>query len=115
MKMAVGVDIEDIERFKGKSEAFLNRIFTEKERQYCSSKSKSTEPYAVRFCAKEAVIKALNSMGIHQPEFKEIEIYNNENGCPFVKLPKKYENFQVDVSLSHDKTKAIAFVVINKK
>ena len=26
--MAVGVDIEDIERFKGKSQGFIERIFT---------------------------------------------------------------------------------------
>ena len=113
--MTIGVDIEDIERFNKKNEKFLNRIFTEKERLYCSSKAKSAEHYAVRFCAKEAVIKAMNSMGIHQPTLKEIEIYNDEKGCPFIKLPKKYENLQGDVSLSHDKTKAIAFVVINKK
>ncbi len=113
--MSVGTDIEDINRFEGKSDAFFNRIFTEKEIQYCCSKNQPSKHFAARFCAKEAVIKALNSMGIHQPSFKDIEIYNNENGCPFVKLPDKYKNLQIDISLSHDKTKAIAFVVISIK
>src|SRR5574344_427792 len=113
--MSVGVDIEDISRFVDKSQAFLNRIYTETEQIYCASKVKSERHYAVRFCAKEAITKALNSLGIAQPDFREIEIYNNEKGCPFVRLPRGYENLQVDISLSHDKTKAIAFVVINKK
>src|SRR5574344_1231543 len=113
--MAVGVDIEDISRFVDKTKPFINRVYTELEQNYCASKPKPERHYAVRFCAKEAITKALNSLEITQPTFREIEIYNNEKGCPYVRLPRGYENLQVDISLSHDKTKAIAFVVINKK
>lgn len=57
--MVIGVDIEDIERFKNKSEEFIQRIFTAVEIDYCQKFSKPESHYAARFCAKEAVIKHL--------------------------------------------------------
>jgi len=114
--MAVGVDIEDINRFESKSQGFLDRIFTKSEQDYCLSKSISAGHFAVRFCAKEAVTKALNSMGINHPQFNQIEVCHDQNGCPKIKLPEvaEYNNLKIDVSLSHDKTKAIAFVAISE-
>lgn len=113
--MAVGVDIEDIKRFEDKPQEFLDRIFTVNEQKYCLSKANPSGHFAVRFCAKEAVTKALNSINIRQPRLNEIEIYHNENKCPQIKLPEKkeYSNLKIELSLSHDKTKAIAFVSIN--
>lgn len=112
--MAVGVDIEDISRFENKSQNFLDRVFTKSEQEYCLSKSIPASHLAVRFCAKEAVTKALNSINIKHPAINQIEIYHSANGCPRVKLPKlkEYENLKIEVSLSHDRTKAIAFVTI---
>lgn len=117
--MAVGVDIEDINRFENKSQTFLNKVFTKSEQEYCLSKAIPASHFAVRFCAKEAVIKALNSMNLTHPWLNQIEIYHDENKCPKVrflgKLPqiKEYDNLGVEISLSHDRTKAIAFVVIS--
>ena len=112
--MAIGVDIEDINRFEGKSQKFLDKVFTKNEQEYCLKKPKPESHFAVRFCAKEAVTKALNSMNIRQPQHNKIEICHDENGCPKVKLPNedKYKDLQIEISLSHDKTKAIAFVTI---
>ena len=62
--MAIGVDIEDIERFKGKSEEFLHRVFTDLELEYCLKFSKPESHLAARFCAKEAVVKALKALEI---------------------------------------------------
>lgn len=114
--MTIGVDIEDIERFKNKSQEFLDRIYTKKEQEYCFSKPSPESHFAVRFCAKEAVIKALNSMGINHPRLNQIEICHNENSCPKIKLPENQEfsDLKIEISLSHDKTKAIAFATINK-
>lgn len=114
MILAVGVDIEEIKRFEGKPQSFLDRVFTKSEQEYCLSKAISTGHFAVRFCAKEAVTKALNSMGIKHPQLNHIEIYHDANGCPKVKLPdtSEYANLKIDVSLSHDRTKAVAFVTI---
>lgn len=113
--MNIGVDIEDIDRFEDKPQEFLDRVFTENEQKYCLSKPFPAGHFAVRFSAKEAVIKALNSMGINHPRLNQIEVYHGENNCPKIKLPdeKEFSNLKIEVSLSHDKTKAIAFVVIN--
>lgn len=110
--MTVGVDIEDIERFKNKSQEFVERVFTPLEIEYCKKFSKPESHFAVRFCAKEAVIKALCALGITDVTFSQIEIYHNENMCPQVRILKELEKKVVfNISLSHDRTKAIAFVV----
>ena len=109
--MAIGVDIEDINRFEGKSEEFLDRIFTPLELEYCMKYSKPQSHLAVRFCAKEAVVKTLTALGILHVSYNEIEIYHNENQCPQIRILKKLEkNIVFQVSLSQDRTKAIAFV-----
>lgn len=112
--MAIGVDIEDIERFVDKSQEFLDRIFTKSEQEYCLSKPSPQSHFAVRFCAKEATIKALTALNLKHPQLNEIEVYHNENGVPQVRLLNKIDNkLTFEVSLSHDKSKAIAFIVIN--
>lgn len=95
----------------------MDRVYTKSEQKYCLSKAIPASHFAVRFCAKEAVTKALNSMNIRQPQLNQIEVYHDENSCPKIKLPKgqEYDNLEVEVSLSHDRTKAIAFVVIEAK
>ena len=109
--MAIGVDIEYINRFEGKSVEFLDRIFTPLELEYCMKYSKPQSHLAVRFCAKEAVVKTLTALGILHVSYNEIEIYHNENQCPQIRILKKLEkNIVFQVSLSHDRTKAIAFV-----
>ena len=113
--ISVGIDIEDIERFDGKDNAFLTRIFTPLEIEYCSSKPNPKQHIAVRFCAKEAIFKALSAFGESGIEFKKIEIYHNKE-VPNVRflsdLDKKYK---AKLSLSHDKTKAIAYVIVFKQ
>lgn len=113
--MGIGVDIEDITRFEGKSQKFLDRIFTKNEQKYCFSKANPVSHFAVRFCAKEAVTKALNSMNIKHPAINKIEIYH-EDKFPKIKLPdtREYADLKIELSLSHDKTKAIAFVTISE-
>ncbi len=111
--MNIGVDIEDISRFEDKSQAFLEKVFTKNEQEYCNSKKKAAQHYAVRFCAKEAVIKALSGFSVKDVFFEDIEIYHDENQCPQVRLLKKVEHeFKIKLSVSHDKTKAVAFAVI---
>lgn len=115
--MAIGVDIEEISRFEDKTQEFFDRIYTKNEQAYCSSKPNPQSHFAVRFCAKEAVIKALNSMGLIHPRLNLIEVCHNSKRVPQIKLPDlpDYANLAIEVSLSHDKTKAIAFVTIQKK
>lgn len=111
--MPIGVDIEDIERFKSRPKKFLDRIFTDGEQVYCDKKPNPESHYAVRFCAKESVFKALSQLGIKQFSLKEIEIFHDFKGCPQVRVNNEAcKNLTFEVSLSHDKTKAIEFVTV---
>ncbi len=113
--MAIGVDIEDIERFKEKSDIFLDRIFTPVEIEYCKNFFKPESHYAARFCAKEAVIKALTALEITDVTYNEIEVFHNANKCPQIRILKDLnKNLKFNVSLSHDRTKAIAFVTVEE-
>ena len=112
---AIGVDIEDVERLKNKDEMFLNRIFTQNEIEYCKSKINVHQHFAARYCAKEAVFKALSAFAEIGIEFKLIEVYH-ENKVPCVRFLSDLEDkYMVKLSLTHDSTKAVAYVIICRK
>lgn len=115
----VGVDIENINRFKNiaLNEKFFNKIYTKKELAYCLNKTNPPQHLAVRYCAKEAVIKALNARNIKIDDYKEIEVLNRKNGVPHVNIIKKgiQHKLEINISLSHCKDIAIAFVIISTK
>ena len=109
----LGVDIEDISRFANKSRTedkkFLERIFTLNELDYCYSKPNPEASLCARFCVKEAVIKALSYKGIKHSKLNDIEVYHGQYGEPYVRiLDSDLSNIRIDISISHDKTKAIA-------
>ena len=113
-KFSIGTDIEEIKRFEGKTlendKSFLERIYTQNELNYCFSKSLPQFSLCARYCAKEAVVKALTLYGINDVYYSDIEIMNKENGLPYIKI-EKYPQIQVKVSLSHAKTYACANVI----
>lgn len=110
--LGVGIDIEEISRFKKysleKDGHFLKSIFSENELNYCYNKKCPEKHLAARFCAKEAFFKSLPS-GNKNITFNEIEILNDKEGKPYIKC-EYFKNYKFLVSLSHDKTKAIAIV-----
>ena len=115
---SIGTDIEQIARFKNKTldgdKNFLDKIYTEIELQYCYATKNFAQHLCVRFCAKEAVVKALSEFDINDVYYKDIEILNRNNGAPIVKIAKKPE-FNVKVSLSHCKDYATATAIITKE
>ncbi len=120
MLFSVGCDVEEIDRFVKKSQDrfFLDRIYTEIEQKYCLEKAHPEKHLAVRFCAKEAVVKALCGLNIKDVDYKLIEIENLEDGYPLVRVfDKRCENVQIKISLSHCKSVACAnaLAVIEKK
>jgi holo-[acyl-carrier protein] synthase len=113
----VGVDIIEITRIEGVvkrwGETFLQRVFTPAELKLYSNASS----LAVRFAAKEAVLKALGACdkGI---SWQEIEILAELNGKPSVNLLGKAKLqadessiSKINISLSHSKDYAVAFVI----
>ena len=120
MKIRTGVDIIEIDRIKQSIEdsqgKFCEKIFTKKEITYCESKKiQKYQHYAARFAAKEAVLKAISQLldSKYDIEWKEIEIMNDKEGRPFVNLLKKDIPIEeIDISISHCKTYAVASVVV---
>ena len=119
MKIRTGIDIIEIERIKQSIEEtdgkFCERVYTQKEIEYCESKKvQRYQHYAARFAAKEAVLKAISQLleSKFDIDWKEIEILNDENGRPYVNLLKQGLNINnIDISISHCKTYAVASVV----
>lgn len=120
MKIRTGIDIIEIERVKQSIEEtdgkFCERVFTQNEIEYCESKKvQKYQHYAARFAAKEAVLKAISQLleSKFDIEWKQIEILNDENGRPYVNLLKERINISdIDISISHCKTYAVASVVL---
>lgn len=121
MRVACGTDIIEISRIKQSIEdlgdRFLNRVYTEKEIEYCNSRGNSRfQHFAGRFAVKEAVFKAISGKleDKYQICWKDIECLNDENGRPFVSvLGLDCESFvNIDVSVSHCKEYAVASVVV---
>ena len=121
MKVACGVDIIEIERVKESieniGEKFLERVFTDREIEYCESKNvQKYQHYAARFAAKEAAFKAIsaNLDNKYSVCWKDFEVVNDEQGRPKMNLLNvNTENIaSVDVSISHCKLYATANVVV---
>ena len=111
----IGVDIEKVERFKNKTldkdSHFLKTIFTDAELEYSFSDGHYAQHLCARFCAKEATMKALSAMGLKNITLKDIEILNNKEGVPQLKI-KNCKEMKTKVSLSHTSDSAIAFVFV---
>ena len=124
--MIVGIGVDTIETSRIEKaisrEHFIQRTYTEGERAYCESKGNNrVQSYAGMFAAKEAAVKALGS-GFRGFGPEAVEIYHDEEGAPHLRFlhgaGEKAAQLQIGnmhLSISHDHTKAIAFVILEKK
>ena len=119
MNYYCGTDIIEVGRIKKAmvKENFLNRLLLPSEIDYVK-KFKNTEAHVAGFfSAKEAVMKAL--IDCKEIAFKDIEIFHDEHGAPFVKLYGKaksvYETLNatdIQISISQTENYATAVCVI---
>ncbi len=121
MIIGIGTDIIEISRIEKLTadEKRLFRIFTKNEIAYCSAKAHVAESYAGRFAAKEALLKAAGTGWRDGLKWTDFEIINDKLGKPEVKLHAKaqkiFEGCTIHISISHDKSRAVAFAVVEKK
>lgn len=119
-----GTDIIEISRIKDGIEklgqTFKNRIYTEKEIEYCESKNlQKYQSYAGRFAAKEAIFKALSDIieDKYKIKWTDFEIINNKAGKPVVNINtniiSKEKIKSIDISISHCKDYSIAMCVVD--
>ena len=121
MIIGIGVDIIEMDRVQRAiaSEAFLKRVYTGNEIEYCKARGKSrVQSFAGRFAAKEAILKALGT-GLRGGELVDIDIFNDELGCPRVRLSGYFAEYaekkgvkNIWLSISHSKTSAVSQCVL---
>ncbi len=118
MIRGVGVDLLSIERMAGRAaqERFMARVFSGREREELARCGNKAETLAGRFCAKEAVSKALGiALTMHD---LPCIIIDGMQGQPQVVLTGHVkEQFdragggRIHVSITHERGRAAAFAV----
>jgi holo-[acyl-carrier protein] synthase len=119
--LRTGVDLIEIARIRSAierhGEHFLQRVYTPDELNQCRGQIPSL---AARFAAKEAVAKALGTgIGRDHVTWTDIEVTRQpETGAPLLALygaalacATRLALREWSLSLSHDRERAIAFVV----
>jgi holo-[acyl-carrier protein] synthase len=109
------VEIDRLERALQRRPGLAERLFTEGERAYAASRARPAQHLAARFCAKEAVVKAL---GLDVLRAREIEIVGGGedvalrlHGAAAARAQEL--GVEVKVSLTHTKTTAGAVALVS--
>jgi holo-[acyl-carrier protein] synthase len=113
----VGIDLLEIDRLERALERrprLAERLFTDAERAYAASRARPGQHLAARFCAKEAVAKAL---GLRAWNFRDIEVLGS-GGPPELRLYGAAAaraaalGVEVNVSLTHTRGDAAAVAIL---
>jgi holo-[acyl-carrier protein] synthase len=113
----IGLDLLEIERLEralARRPRLADRLFTDGERSYSEGRARPGRHLAARFCAKEAVVKAL---ALEHWAFREIEVVATE-AAPEVRLTGGAAQragelgVRALVSLTHTDTTAGAVAVL---
>ena len=115
--MNIGIDIIEISRIARSitRPRFLEKVFSERERELFERTGNKPETIAGRFCVKEAFAKALGT-GVRGFELYEISTLNDELGAPYIvatgRAAELLGNRKVSVSISHSRDYATAVVLL---
>ena len=120
MITGLGVDIVEIDRMRDALERrprMKERLFSAEERAYCDKRSRPEVHYALRFAAKEAVLKALGT-GFSGMRFTDVEVIRENSGRPVPRLSGKAAEraaelgiVEMHLSLSFTHSTAVASAV----
>ena len=114
----IGIDLLEIERLERALERrprLAERIFTDGERAYAATRAQPVMHLAARFCAKEAVAKALE---LRAWSWRDVEVIGGGDEPPSVRLrgaaaARAAElGKDVSVSLTHQPGMAAAVAVL---
>jgi holo-[acyl-carrier protein] synthase len=120
MITGLGVDIVEIDRMAAALERrprLRERLFSVDERAYCDKRNRPEIHYALRFAAKEAVLKALGT-GFSGMKFTDVEVVRDGSGRPIPHLSGRAKDVadslgvvELHLSLSYTHTTAVASAV----
>lgn len=118
--IGIGVDLCEVERMRtamARTPGLRDRLFTAVEQAYCDARNDPAERYAVRFAAKEAVLKAMG-LGVGACKWTEIEVARADSGVPSIVLRGRARALSDErgisswlLTLSHTATVAEAIAV----
>jgi holo-[acyl-carrier protein] synthase len=99
-------------------EQFIDRVYTAAEVRYCQGRPQSTQHFAARWAAKQAILKALG-LPSARAAWTEIEIRRASSGRPTVAVCGAIKDHieeqgvsDVLVSFSHCRMHAIAHAIV---
>jgi holo-[acyl-carrier protein] synthase len=120
MITGLGVDIVEIDRMAAalkRHPGLRERLFSAQERAYCEKRNRPEIHYALRFAAKEAVLKALGT-GFSGMRFTDVEVLRDAGGRPTPLLTGRAREVadelgvvELHLSLSYTHTTAVASAV----
>jgi holo-[acyl-carrier protein] synthase len=122
MIIGIGTDLVKISRIEkaGRDHpGFLERVFTQKEREYCNRQKFPAQHYAARFASKESILKAFGTGLSAGMKWTDIEVLRGEGGGPIVNISGGAKDLadlkgvmQIMLSYSHDEGYAVAYAVL---
>lgn len=121
--IAVGTDIVEVDRIRSalaRTPSLAERVFTPDELAYCRQAFDPAERLAVRWAAKEAVMKCLGG-GVPGVDLREVEVVRADDGAPGLRLAGIPAERAADrgigswlISLSHTSSMAQAVVIARR-
>ncbi len=120
--LGIGADIVECLRIarliERHGEQFVNRVYTADEVRYCQSRRQSTQHFAARWAAKEAVLKALGIGKSRGVAWTDIEIHRTSSGRLAVAVRGAVKDIverlgvaEVLVTIAYCRTHATAYAV----
>ena len=122
MIVGLGVDIAEVNRIEAAigrhGHAFLKRLFTQTEIDYCERHRNRYERYAGRLAVKEAAMKALGTGWTRGVRWVDIEVTRQPSGKPTLTLygatrehAERLGVCHINVSITHSGNTAFAQVI----
>jgi holo-[acyl-carrier protein] synthase len=114
----VGIDLLEVQRLEralARRPSLAERLFTDGERAYAATRARPAMHLAARFCAKEAVAKAL---ALRAWSWQDVEVLGGGDDAPSVRLAgsaaerARELGASVGISLTHTGGMAAAVAVL---
>ena len=120
--LGIGTDITECLRIarmiERHGEQFIDRVYTAEEVRYCQGRPQSTQHFAARWAAKEAILKAVGIRSRRGTSWADIEIRKEPDGRPVVAVRGAIKDAieqlgvaEVLVTFSHCRTHATAYAI----
>ncbi len=125
--LGIGVDIINNKRIRSliNNKKFIERTFGKEEIKRSKKIVNKLDYFAKRFAAKESFSKSIGTGFRNDLNFKDIQIFNNDVGKPFISKSKKidrviFQQFKIKkytlhLSISDEKDYSIAFTILQIK